>query len=257
MQTFAQPPILRGSEKEQLVQMRQYLYRMSLDLNTALSSLTSDNFAPGALGASAESGKGVQTQGGGVANGKGLAELKSLVVKTADTIRAEMDVLETNLSRTYVAQSAFGTFSEEINAQLAATAERVQQSIDYQAELTDSLHGISDDFEAYKIETGGYIRQGIIGYNGAVPVIGIAIGQDIRVTGTETSGDTTYDVIDTSSNMSVWTTEKLSFLVNGVEAAYVSNGAFYVSDMYVTSRLFLNNWQISASRGLTIKWIGG
>lgn len=256
MTTISPPPILNGSDRQQLVQIRQYLYQISRDLNLALNNLTEDNFVNGIIPAQKGQEKDSSEQQKQEFKQQ-LSSLKSLIIKTADTVHAEMDVLEASLSSTYVAQSTFGTFSEEINNQLSVTAEGVQQSIDYQAELTDALNGISKNFNDYKIDTSGYIKQGIVGYDGAVPIIGIAIGQDIKITGTDTNGDTEYDVIDTSSNMSVWTTNKLSFLVNGVEAAYVSNGAFYVADMYVTSRLFLNNWQISTNRGLTIKWIGG
>lgn len=253
MTTISQPPILSGSDRQQLVQIRQYLYQMSRDLNLALNNLTAENFSTSAeakkvLGGSDDS-KEVQNQ----ETRKQLSSLKSLIIKTADQVRAEIDVLETNLASTYVAQSTFGTFEEEINTKITATAENVKQTIDYQAQLTDSMNGLSADFLDYKVNTSGYIKQGIIGYDGAVPVIGIAIGQDIQVTGeTDTFKGDNYDVIDMSSHMSVWTPDKLSFYVEGKEAAYVSNGAFYVSD-----RLFLNNWQISSNRGLTIKWIGG
>lgn len=256
MTTISQPPILSGSDRQQLVQIRQYLYQMSRDLNLALNNLTEDNFVNGVIPAPEGQDGGSSEQEKQEIKQK-LSSLKSLIIKTADIVHAEMDMLEANLASTYVAQSAFGTFSEEINAQLAATAESVQQSIDYQAELTDSLHGVSEAFDRYVIETGGYIKQGIIGYEDAVPIIGIAIGQDIKVTGTDSKDGEEYEIIDTSSNMSVWTPDKLSFYVYGQEAAYVSNGAFYVADMYVLSRLFLNNWQISTNRGLTIKWIGG
>ena len=45
MTTISQPPILNGTEKQQIVQIRQYLYQISRDLNMALSNLTSENFA--------------------------------------------------------------------------------------------------------------------------------------------------------------------------------------------------------------------
>ena len=252
MTTISQPPILSGSDRQQMVQIRQYLYQMSRDLNLALNNLTAENFSTSAeakkvLGGSDDS-KEVQNQ----ETRKQLSSLKSLILKTAETVQAEIDMLEANLASTYVAQSTFGTFEEEINTKITATAENVKQTIDYQAELTDNLNGITADFNQYVVESGGYIKQGIIGYDGAVPVIGIAIGQDIQVKGTDMKGDKEYEVIDMSSHMSVWTPDKLSFYVEGKEAAYVSNGAFYVSD-----RLFLNNWQISSNRGLTIKWIGG
>lgn len=256
MTTISPPPILNGSDRQQLVQIRQYLYQISRDLNLALNNLTEDNFVNGIIPAQKGQEKDSSEQQKQEFKQQ-LSSLKSLIIKTADTVHAEMDVLEASLSSTYVAQSTFGTFSEEINSQISATAERVEQNIQYQATLEDTFRGVSDAFDQYKIETGGYIKQGIIGYDGAIPIIGIAIGQDIKVTGTDSKDGKEYEIIDTSSNMSVWTPEKLAFYVNGMEAAYVSNGAFYVADMYVLSRLFLNNWQISTNRGLTIKWIGG
>lgn len=256
MQIFSQPPILRGTEKEQLVQMRQYLYRISLDLNVALSNLTADNFAPGSTAAqilgSVESGSASPT------NNKALAELKSLIIKTAEEVRAEIDVIETTLESTYVAKSDYGTFTEEIRTQMTATAESVQQSIAYQATLEDRLNGITNEFDQYVIETSGYIRQGIVKYENGVPIIGIAIGQDIQVSGTDIKDGREYEVIDTSSNMSIWTPDKLAFYINGMEAAYVSNGAFYVADIYVLARLFIGqrDWAISAEDGFSIDWIG-
>lgn len=257
MPVIPQPPILNGSDRQQLVQIRQYLYQMSRDLNLALNNLTAENFSTSAEAKKVLSGSDDSKEVQNKETRKQLSTLKSLIIKTADTVRAEMDVLEANLESTYVAKSDYGTFAEGIQTQLTATAEAVQQNIQYQATLTDSLNGITAAFNQYVVETGGYIKQGIIGYDNAVPIIGIAIGQDIKVTGTDTKDGQEYEVIDTSSNMSVWTPNKLAFYVNGMEAAYVSNGAFYADDMYILSRLFLNNWQISSNRGLTIKWIGG
>ena len=133
------------------------------------------------------------------------------------------------------------------------------QAIAYYAEMEDALHGVSEEFDAYTVEVQGYIRQGIIGYDGAAPVIGIAIGRDLRVTGAqETVDGKTYNVIDTSSNMSVWTPERLAFYINGTEAAYFSNGALYAGTVIVQQKLVVgqNKWQIDHASGLTIKWIG-
>lgn len=94
------------------------------------------------------------------------------------------------------------------------------------------------------MESTGYIKQGIIGYNGAVPIIGIAIGQDIRTTGTATVDGQEYEIINTSSNMTTWTTEKMSFYVNGVEMAYFSNGALHVNKIELGERLTAAGYEI-------------
>lgn len=234
-----------------------YLYRVTEQLNLALTNLGTENFAADSAARQVLAGGMSEEQQKTMA--AGLGNLKSLIIKTAQTVQAEMQVLETSLESKYVAVSDFGAYQENIAAQLTATAEKIEQAISYYAALSDALGGVSDEFEAYTVEVAGYIRQGIIGYEDAVPVIGIAIGRDLTVTGAqETVDGTTYDVIDTSSNMSVWTPDKLAFYINGTEAAYFSNGALYVGTVIVETKLVLgqNKWQIDHANGLSIKWIG-
>ena len=234
-----------------------YLYRVTEQLNLALANLGAENFAPESAARTIL--KGDLSEGQRQEMQSALASLKSLIIKTADAVQAEMQVLETSLESKYVAVSDFGTYQEDIAARLTATAESIEQAISYYAALSDALGGVSDEFNAYTVEVAGYIRQGIIGYDGAAPVIGIAIGRDLRVTGAqETVDGKTYNVIDTSSNMSVWTPERLAFYINGTEAAYFSNGALYAGTVIVQQKLVVgqNKWQIDHASGLTIKWIG-
>lgn len=235
-----------------------YLYRVTEQLNLALSNLSAENFASDSPARQVLSGgmSGEQKE----TLERGLGNLKSLIIKTADAVQAEQAALELRLQSTYVALSDFGDYQEEIDTRLTATAARIEQALSYYAELSDSLHGVSEDFEAYRVDVQGYIRQGVIGYDGAVPIIGIAMGRDLRVTGAkETVDGTEYEVIDTSSNMSIWTPDKLSFYINGAEAAYFSNGALYVGTVIVKEKLVLgqDKWQITHDDGFTVRWIGG
>lgn len=235
-----------------------YLFQTAQALNLALSRLDESNFSEDSTarqilagGQTAEQKKEAE---------QGLGRLRTLIIKTADAVRAEQAALELRLQSTYVALSDFGDYQEEIDTRLSATAARIEQALSYYAELSDSLHGVSEDFDAYRVDVQGYIRQGVIGYDGAVPIIGIAMGRDLRVTGAkETVDGTEYEVIDTSSNMSIWTPDKLSFYINGAEAAYFSNGALYVGTVIVKEKLVLgqDKWQITHDDGFTVRWIGG
>lgn len=235
-----------------------YLFRVTEQLNLTLGSLGAENFA--------ENSTAREILGGGMSETQkktmqeGLSALKSLILKTADAVEAEVEALEVSLQSRYVAVSDFGSYQEDIAARLTATAAAIEQAVSYYASLSDALGGLSGEFDAYTVEVAGYIRQGIIGYEDAVPVIGIAIGRDLTVTGgQETVDGKTYDVIDTSSNMSVWTPDKLAFYINGAEAAYFSNGALYVGTVIVEEKLVVgkNKWQIDHGSGFAIKWIGG
>lgn len=242
------PNITAQDQAGRLLQVQSYLHQLVDQLNFSLQAIESGTNAMSTGGSAAASAAQTEAEKKLLDS---VSNLKSLIIKSANTVRSEMDVLETKLQSTYVAYSDFGTFLEDIESSITATASGLNQTIAYYAELN------SAELEQYRLETEGYIRQGIIGFNGAVPIIGIAIGQDISVTTVEVDGQE-YDMIDTSSNMAVWTSEKLSFYVYGVEVAYFSNGALYAGDIIVNGNLFLaeNKWEISHTNGLIIKWVG-
>ena len=247
MTILQQPPILRGNDTEKISRIHSYLYQISRDLNSALNNLTEDNFADGSAASQILRKGGTEAQK--KEQSENLSSLKSLIIKTADNVRAEMDVLETTLESEYVAQSDLGEFNEQIQADIQATASGLTQSIQYNAEI----------FDQYRIDTQGYIRQGIIGFNDdAQPIIGVAIGQQIKTVEQSVDGET-YEVIDTTDDMAVWTPNRLSFFVNGMEVAHFSNRALNTGDVVIGGKLALSNnkWEINHTNGFTIKWIGG
>lgn len=260
MTTISQPPILSGTEKQQLVQIRQYLYQVSRDINVALHNLTDANFATAVY--TPRTSESNSTEQEKQEMKQKLSALKSLIIKTADVVYSEMDKLEADLEGKYLAISDFGTYVEETKHSIIATSTSLEQQIEYLGVLTDELGLVSDQFKNYMINTSGYIKQGIVKYDGVIPIIGIAIGQDIKFSATKDPvviDGKEYEFIDTSSNMSIWTPNKLSFYINNREVAYVSNGVFYTPVLGVSTQLDLgvNKWSITTAEGLTIKWIGG
>ena len=119
------------------------------------------------------------------------------------------------------------------------------------------MEQVGTDFSTYKTDVQGYIRQGIVGYDGTVPILGIAIGQNLQTarTGVETEQGV-FDEIDKRSNMSVWTTEKLSFYIGGQEAAYFSNGKLTVAQIATDRIAGAGKWDVSFTNGVKFKWIG-
>lgn len=236
------PPMLQGNQTQQLQDVRRYLFRLVEQLQSSMNHLTADNFAAGG------------TQGGGMAGGGTLPgvlqtqdDLKSLIIKNADEVRQTINRITRTLESEYVAISDFGTFRETMENTITETAAGLEQQIITRSEIVDN----------YITTTNGYIRQGVVGYEGLTPIIGIAIGQDIRVTGAkEAVGGKEYEVIDTSQNMSVWTAEKLAFYVNGGEVAYFANDALYVTGIH-TGAVTFPNWVIDDGNGLSFRWAGG
>lgn len=233
------PPMLQGSQTQQLSDVRRYLFRLVEQLNGSLNSLTAENFT---AEAAASLGGATKEEIAKTQN-----DLKSLIIKNANEVYQSIEAITTTLESEYVAISDFGTFRESMENTITETAAGIEQQISTQSEIVNN----------YITSTNGYIRQGVVGYDGLTPIIGIAIGQDIRVTGAKvTAGGVEYETIDTSQNMSVWTTTKLSFYVSGSEVAYFANDALYVTGIH-TGTVAFPNWVIDDGNGLSFRWTGG
>ena len=165
MVVIPSPPMLQGDKAQQLQDVRRYLYRLVDTLNSSLNNLTAENFsqetAASLGGATREEMQ--QTQ----------ADLKSLIIKNANEVRQTIEKVEQTLRSEYVAISDFGTFQENMENTITATAAGLEQEISTRSEIVNN----------FIAATNGYIRQGVVGYEGLTPIIGIAIGQDIQVTG--------------------------------------------------------------------------
>ena len=241
----------------QMAQMRSYMYQMVEQLNWALSAMdggaqAQEQQLPGQTTVPASDNKKEDD------TNQRMANLRDLIIKSADVVRQEMDRLATELKGNYVAQSEFGDYLERISQRIEADPSQLSQYFKFASDIRADVDRVGVDFASYKTDVEGYIRQGIVGYDGTVPIIGIAIGQDIRTsqTGVETEQGV-YDVIDKSSNMSVWTTEKLSFYIGGQETAYFSNGKLTVAQIAADRITGAGEWDVSFTSGVKFKWIGG
>lgn len=244
------PPMPGGSLSQQIQQQYAYLFQLAQMLNLSMQQLES--------GESVERQVAVASQSEKEAREQTAASLKSLIVKTADVVRSEIEAVRGSLSGTYVAQSDFGSYVEHISQEIEEDPTKIARYFKFASDIQAKAEKMGTDFSAYKTETEGYIRQGIVRYDGTVPVIGIAIGQDIQTTATGVETETgVFDEIDTRSNMSVWTTEKLSFYIGGQEAAYFSNGKLTVAQIATDRIVGAGKWDVRFESGVKFKWIGG
>ena len=245
MNVMTMPPAPTGTLSQQVQKQYAYLFQLAQMLNRAAEQ--------------AEQQPQTQTVQKPVqaAQAQTVVELKSLIVKSADAVRKEMDRLETELKGSYVAVSDFGTYLEKTSQEIEEDPTKITRYFKFAADIQADVEKVDADFSAYKTDVQGYIRQGIVDYDGVTPIIGIAIGQDIRTTqtGVETEQGV-FDVIDKRSNMSVWTTEKLSFYIGGQEAAYFSNGKLTVAQIATDRIAGAGKWDVSFTNGVKFKWIG-
>lgn len=249
---ISSPPRFAGEPEAQLGQMHTWLFQLVEQLNVAMSVVQAQD------GAAAQQGTG----GGDDSNvptaddlNSQRDQLKSLIVKTADIVRLEMQREIKRLESNYLALSDFGKYREDISREIEETASGTVES--YAASIgLESYIKDSTDLKEWAAETNGYIRRGFIYRNEEdVPVLGIAIGQNITTKAVTTDGLEQLEV--SNQNMGFFTSEGLEFYVNGQRVAFFRNDGMEVNNASINGRLRVGNWEISHTDGLEIKWIGG
>lgn len=253
MQTYIpQPPSLKGDERAQLEQMYRYLYKMSEQLNTALAVTDKEYQIV------------VQTKSGSAPGSESpitpqldaqYRELRSLIIKTADIVNQQMDKTIKQLNGKYEAiSSEWGTFEQNIERKIVETAEATIDSFDY----SEKIHGIEktvlNGVTSYAIESLGYIKRGIIGFDDEnFPIYGIAVGTELKEKTVEKDGKT-YQQIDTTKRIATYTSDAITFWRNDVAIARFSGDELYVTRAEITQQIRLGDWffSVSESGGLNI-----
>ena len=251
MSELLMPPYPNGSVQQQLTQQYSYLFQMAQQLNMALSALQGGGVS------AAGSGSAQQRKSGGAASAAGKAalenaeqfqNLRAMIVKTAKQVSRNMEQLETRLSEEYVASSQFGTYVQR----LSANPEALTQYYSFCSDLAANVAAVDAAFSTYKLDTEGYIRTGIVYYDGPAPVYGVAVGQNL--TTTEIDGQ---QVVEQNNFRAVFTAQRLSFWQDSTEIAYVSNNRLYITNITVLDSISIGHWRMDSGNGLAFKWIGG
>jgi hypothetical protein len=268
--TLRTPPVLQGNERQQLQQIRSYLFQMQQQLTVALDSVFSGAVAQEA--AALVRGSDTLPDGERATIDSAYRKLKSLIIKTADTVTSQVEELRTTLEKDYVAQSTFGSYTENAAAEFTATAEAVVQSYEYDSKLAaaqgdidevnaalgefsatlDGLNGSIGNLETYNVSTQQYIKTGLLFFDDEnIPRYGVAVGE--KLTTVVVNGEVT---VERSGLSATFTSDRLSFWQNEVEVAYISNKQLYINEANILSRLFIGDWVIDRTYGFTVKWAG-
>lgn len=236
------PPQPTGTVREQLLRQYSYLFQMAQQLNLALEQLEQGTAQP----------QQVIPRAAQQPQEQQYRTLKSMVIQTAQQVRQEMDRLAARLEGEYVAASDFGTYVERLNNYIEANPAAITQYYSFSSALQADIDAVSADFDDYRADTQGYIRTGIVYYDGAVPVYGVAVGQNL--TATEVDGQ---PMVDQNNFRATFTARKLSFWQDTTEVAYVSDNQLYITNITVLQQLTVGKWKLSAENGLAFRWIGG
>lgn len=239
---FILPPTPSGSVEQQLEEIRNYLIR------TAKESREEQMVAPSV-------DNPVKSKAAQKAEPVSQA-VKDIIVKTASSIRNEMDRLEQTLRSEYVAESDFGAYKETVVTTIEQTAkatiasygyEELIAAVDRKAELNiDSITRID-----------GYIQQGFVEYNGR-QYFGIAIGENLEFDeAIIVHGNVEYKKLSSGSNVGLYTADGWYFFINGILVGSFTSedGMLSVPDIKVEDSIQMGDWYISSHGGWGVRYV--
>lgn len=247
MTTISMPPYPTGTASQIAARQYSYLFQMAQQLNLALEALEG--------GAAVQGHGGVQQAPSGSAMAalqQQYETLRSQIVKTAEQVEKTTEALTAKLNEEYVAQSEFGTYVQRLSAYLEANPEALTQYYGFCGDLQANMAAVDAAFTHYRLDTQGYIRTGIVSYEGDTPVYGVAVGQNL--TTREVDGET---VVEQNNFRAVFTSRRLGFWQDDTEIAYLSDNRLYITDITVLSGLNVGKWRMDSTSGLAFQWMGG
>lgn len=206
------------SPVDPMKRLHSYLYQVIDELNIALDSVESkaDEAHQAATAAAASAGaaseKGAQST---------FNSIKSLIIKSADIVNAYYEVINRRLEGLYVAESDFGTYTEETSQTITENSTGIEMLFtNFQSIITDL-----ENMEHTLIEVNAHIHPGLLYYDEeGIPVYGLEIGQRTEIDGEEVF-----------NKYARFTSDKLSFYdSNNNEVAYISDKKLFITHVEVT-----------------------
>lgn len=216
------PNITATDATGQVMQMKNYLYQMVQQLNYSMQTVQT-SAAEAAVQAAQTASAASKTDPAST-----FSEIKALIIKSADIVNAYYEQINRRLEGVYVAQSTFGTYTEQTSQEIEENSTNINQAFtniqQVQVALDEAVNDMSK-IENILVSVNAYINSGLLYTDEhGVPVYGIEVGQRTEIDGKE--------VFDKYAR---FTSNKLSFYdSNGNEVAYISDYKLFISNVEIT-----------------------
>lgn len=246
------PPILSGSEKQQLAALRDYLVRLSSSLDSAALAPTDERQSMVKTAKAAADSVSERSE-------RKEAELRALIIKTADTVQRQVDTLSAALREEYLAISDFGEYTEQIDTLFTATARNVVESYDFYSRI-DALTAAGEEMERLISSLRGELRRGIIeDPDTGERALGIAISENLSFTGEiVTENGVEYYRLSPGQTLGIYTSSGWQFWINGAKRGWFDSrdGMLHVGGIAVESSMRIGaDWLISCDGGFGIRYL--
>lgn len=141
-------PDIRGTDKEQLSQIRSFLYQLIPQLQFALNNAGSGGASEYTMEVISRTGS-AQTNTPSFDAAVAFSELKPLIIKSADIVQAYYEKINKRLDGVYVAESDFGVYVEQTRQDISANSTEIKQNFENTQVIIraerDELNELIDD----------------------------------------------------------------------------------------------------------------
>lgn len=235
-------PNITGNDREQLAQIRSYLYQIIPQLEFALNNVST---ASNVVATIPKSQLPANRSNDASAEAT-FSSIKSLIIKSADIVNAYYEEINQRLEGKYVAESDFGSFAEQTEQAISQSSTDIEQ-------LFTNLQALFTDIENINFtlaEVNAHIRSGLL-YTGddGIPVYGLEIGQRNSVDG-----------VEVFNKYARFTSDRLSFYdQNDTEVAYISDYKLYIRNVEITLSYKIGGFvdTVMSNGDVVTKWVGG
>lgn len=235
------PNITAGNDRERLQQMQSYLYRMAQQLQWAFDTLeTGSNAVSQTRILPSQNAQKAASQD------TNFAGLKDLIIKSADIVNAYYVQISKRLEGKYVAQSDFGTYTEQTSQEIQENSSNINQLFTNVRTLSDTV----DEMYNSTLSTNAYIKTGLLAEKeDGSPIYGLEVGQT-----------NSADGVQFFDKFARFTADRLSFYDrNDIEVAYISDYHLHITNASISGTLTLmDQFEISCdSASVDFNWMGG
>ena len=215
-----QPNITAATEREQILQMRSYLYQLAQQLQFALGTVEKNIISVQETAANAE--REVSRVSESQTPKAQFSSLKALIIKSADIVEAYYEEINRRLSGEYVAQSDFGTFRQETQQEIRENADGITRAFSNLQAIEDALTQV----QSAVTQVNAWIKTGKLGEDeNSVPIYGVEIGQQ-----TEADGLVVFQ------KFARLLSDRLSFFDrNGMEVSFIGDETMHITKAEIQS----------------------
>ena len=242
MQVDFRLPNIGGNDREQLQQIRSYLYQFIPQLQFALNSIETSGASGNST--SMQTSHNTSTNGSFDA-GVSFGALKPLIIKSAEIVNAYYDEISKRLDGLYVAESDFGVYAEQTSLEIQANSTAITQSFENtQVIIQTEVEALSAELREYTDSNANAIKDAlgeavtrIDHTDEALETTRANFGESIRVV--EESISQTDKLLESAKADLQGSLDDLEVLLIGLQdivlgvTSYIKSGILYYTDAEV------------------------